>query len=78
MEDKKKFLKALEGLLKMTRDQADLDHIEYEASINKVSSHIARAEEAAVLVYDGGFTRKVNITGDSEVAIIRDIANALR
>lgn len=69
MEDKKKFLKALEGLLKMTRDQADLDHIEYE---------IARAEEAAVLVYDGGFTRKVNITGDSEMAIIRDIANALR
>lgn len=68
-EDKGLILEMLLQTLRCTRAGLDLVNIRYEVLNN--------GTELAVLIYNNGYRKTVNITGDSGVAIMRDIMRGM-
>lgn len=64
-EDKETIINCLLYTLKQTVAGVGLDYICYEQLNN--------GDEIAVLMYDNGYRKSVNITCDSGVALMRDI-----
>lgn len=64
-EDKEEIITWLYHTLKQTVAGVGLDAIRYE--------QLGNGDEIAVLVYDNGYRKSVNITADSGVALMRDI-----
>ena len=64
-EDKETIINCLLYALKQTVAGVGLDYIRYEQLTN--------GDEIAVLMYDNGYRKSVNITCDSGVALMRDI-----
>lgn len=69
MEDKATICDLLSVTLQATRNQQDLRSIQYVKKPN--------GDELAVLTWDGGGQRQVNVTADSGTAMIRDIMKAI-
>ena len=69
MENKQLILDALCSALQLTRDQADLEALEYK--------EIGPAEQHVIATYDGGGSREINVSLDSGIAMIRDVLRAL-
>ncbi len=65
MEDKKHICKLLIETLKATRNGHDVVDILYEKD--------ERGQESATVVFDNGYKKKINVTGDSGTAMIYDI-----
>lgn len=68
-EDKQKILYALLVALKQTRDLYDLVDLTYQP---------AQDMQFVIAKFTGGGTRKINVTLDSGVAMIRDVMEELR
>ena len=64
-EDKQNIINCLFQTLKQTVAGVGLEDIRYEQLTN--------GNEIAVLMYDNGYRKSVNITCDSGVALMRDI-----
>lgn len=71
MENKQKICNELAKLLRMTRDQSDVKEIIYRKNENT-------ATETATVTYTNGGKKKVYVSMDSGIAMIRDILNAIR
>lgn len=71
MEDKQEILNLLCKTLQHTRDGSDVLMIEYDGSNRDTG------EEYAIIYFDGGASRKVNIHLDSGCAMIRDVMRHL-
>ena len=69
MENKQKICDLLCETLKATRNQEDLKLIRYE--------EIGQDHQQAVLEYENGSCRSVNVSMDSGIAMIYDILNAI-
>ena len=69
MEDKDLICKELAKLLKLTRNQSDLKALRYEILDN--------GEEIVTVEWDNGYQKKVNVSADSGIALMRDILAAL-
>ena len=68
-ENKKLFVEKLGSLIKrQTRAGQNIKEIHYEASL---------VAERVVIVFYGGYTKTVDITADSCLAIMHDICKAL-
>lgn len=68
-ENKKLFVEKLGSLIKrQTRAGQTIKEIRYESSL---------IAERVVIVFNGGFTKAINITGDSCIAIMKDICKVL-
>lgn len=70
MENKQLILDALCSALQLTRDQADLEALEYK-DLGSDTQHV-------IATYDGGGHRSVNVSLDSGIAMVRDILRALQ
>lgn len=70
-ENKARIVNQLFRLLRMTRDQEALIGLEYHHD-NKTY------EETVVAIYRSGRKQVINVTADSGIALIRDVARALR
>lgn len=68
-EDKQKILDALLKALTQTRDLYDLFDLEYKSTPDK---------QFVIAKFVRGGTKKINVTMDSGVAMIRDVMHALR
>ena len=68
-EDKQNVINYLFQALKQTVAGVGLDAIRYEQLNN--------GDEIAVLMYDNGYRKSVNITADSGLALMRDILRAI-
>lgn len=68
-EDKQTIINYLFQTLKQTVAGVDLEAIKYEALIN--------GDEIAVLIYDNGYRKSVNISCDSGLALMRDILRVI-
>ncbi len=68
MEDKTRIVAELLPVLQLTRMFSDLKALEYGAS---------NAGEYVTATFDNGFQKRVNVSGDSGVAVIRDIIGQL-
>ena len=68
-EDKGLILEMLLQTLRCTRAGLDLANIRYEM--------LNDATELAVLIYNNGYRKTVNITGDSGIALMRDILRGM-
>ena len=69
MENKQLILDSLCSALQLTRDQADLEALEYR--------EIGPAKQRVIATYDGGGSREINVSLDSGIAMIRDVLRAL-
>ena len=70
MENKQQLiLDALCSALQLTRDQADLESLEYK--------EIGPDEQRVIAIYDGGGSREINVSLDSGIAMIRDVLRAI-
>lgn len=69
MENKQLILDALCSALQLTRDQADLEALEYK--------EIGPGKQHVIATYDGGGSREINVSLDSGIAMIRDVLRAL-
>lgn len=69
MENKQLILDSLCTALQLTRDQADLEALEYK--------EIGPDEQRVIATYDGGGSREINVSLDSGIAMIRDVLAAL-
>lgn len=69
MENKQLILDALCSALQLTRDQADLEALEYK-EIGPSGQHV-------IATYDGGGSREINVSLDSGIAMIRDVLRAI-
>ena len=69
MENKKSFV---ENELSMALEKAD-------NSIDKVLYNYdeAKASETVFVIYKSGYKRKINVTGDSKIAIMLDVSKNL-
>ena len=67
-ENKPAFLRALTPVIQMTRAGEDVESIGYETSATG---------EYAVLHFKSGYTKKADITFDSLIAVMVDVAKAL-
>lgn len=70
MEDKQAICDALAATLKLTRNQNDIAWIDY---IKDDRSCL----EIAVIAYENGTKKIVNVTADSGIAMIRDIMKVI-
>ena len=68
-EDKQNIINYLFQTLKQTVAGVDLVSIRYEQLTN--------GDEIAVLMYDNGYRKSLNITCDSGLALMRDILRAI-
>ncbi len=66
MEDKREILVHLKWLLKVTRAGSDVD-----------SLLLSSDEKTVSIVFNSGYSKDVNIEGDSGIAIMQDVAKAL-
>lgn len=66
MEDKREILVHLKWLLKATRAGSDVD-----------SLLLSNDEKTVSIVFNSGYSKDVNIEGDSGIAIMQDVAKAL-
>lgn len=64
-EDKQKILDALLPALRLTRGASDL--------INLIYVKVSDDQEYALAVFQNGAERKINVTLDSGIAMIRDV-----
>ena len=70
MENKQQLiLDALCSALQLTRDQADLESLEYK--------EIGPDEQRVIATYDGGGSREINVSLDSGIAMTRDVLRAI-
>ena len=69
MENKQLILDSLCSALQLTRDQADLEALEYR--------EIGPAKQRVIATYDGGGSREINVSLDSGIAMIRDVLRAI-
>ena len=69
MENKQLILDALCSALQLTRDQADLEFLEYK--------EIGPDEQRVIATYDRGGSREINVSLDSGIAMIRDVLRAI-
>ena len=69
IEDKELILNWLLGTLRCTVAGSDLVNIRYEQLNN--------GDELAVLIYNNGYRKTINITADSGIAMIRDITRGM-
>ena len=69
MENKRKIVRALEDLLKQTRAGEDIEflHLRYDEN----------GDEWVYVHYKDDYIRKVIVTADSGIALIRDVLRAL-
>ena len=67
-ENKARFCEAL-GTILCTYSREAVKTIEYQRE--------ADGEERAVIVYTNGYRKSVNITGDSCIAVMKDVYDAL-
>lgn len=70
MEDKQAICDALAATLRLTRNHSDLDRLEYE---NDKKHDV----EFVTIRWNGGTSRKVNVSLDSGTAMIRDIMKVI-
>ena len=68
-ENKREIIQTLLPALQKTRRFCDLDNLYYITTED--------CDEKVVALYANGCTRKVNVTGDSGWALIRDIVNGI-
>ena len=68
-EDKQNVINYLFAALKQTVAGVDLESIRYEQLTN--------GDEIAVLMYENGYRKSVNISCDSGLALMRDILRAI-
>ena len=68
-EDKEEIIKWLLATLKLTAAGVGLEDIRYE--------RLANGDEIAVLIYDNGFRKSVNISYDTGVLLMRDILRSI-
>lgn len=68
-EDKNYIMQMLLATLKYTVAGLDIAAIRYE--------QISNGEEFAIIIYESGIHKPVNITADSGIALMRDILRAL-
>ena len=68
-EDKEEIIKWLLATLKLTVAGVNISDIKYE--------QLANGDEIAVIIYDNGYRRPVNISCDSGIALMRDILRAI-
>lgn len=68
-EDKEKICRQLLKLLQSTRDQSALKELRYEKT---------GSEEYVSAVYLSGGTRRICVTFDSGIELIRDVVRALK
>lgn len=61
MENKQLILDSLCSALQLTRDQADLEALEYK--------EIGPDEQRVIATYDGGGSREINVSLDSGIAM---------
>lgn len=66
MEDKREILVHLKWLLKATRAGSDVDNL-----------LLSNDEKTVSIVFNSGYSKDVNIEGDSGIAIMQDVAKAL-
>ena len=66
VENKEKIVLLLEVLLKQTRAGADILRL-----------HLNEAQDEVTIIFNNRFTKKVNIAGDSGMAIITDVVKRL-
>lgn len=69
MEDKDMICKELAKVLKLTRNQNDLEDLRYEILDN--------GEEIVTVTWNGGGRKIVGVSMDSGTAMIRDIMRAI-
>lgn len=69
MENKQLILDSLCSALRLTRDQADLEALEYK--------EIGPDEQRVIATYGGGGSREINVSLDSGIAMIRDVLRAI-
>lgn len=69
MENKQLILDSLCSALQLTRDQANLEALEYK-DLGSDTQHV-------IATYDGGGSREINVSLDSGIAMIRDVLRAL-
>lgn len=67
-EDKAKIAKMLGALLKKTREYEDLESMQYETD---------GKEEWVIATFKDGYRRRVCVTANSGIAIIRQVAREL-
>lgn len=67
MEDKKEICKALLPVLQKTRGLCDLTDLKYKK--------LGPDQEIVTAIFENGATRKINVSIDSGLAMIRDIMN---
>lgn len=68
-EDKQNIINYLFQTLKQTVAGVGLESIRYE--------QLSNGDEIAVLMYDNGYRKSVNISCDSGLALMRDILRAI-
>lgn len=69
MEDKNLICQELARVLKLTRNQSDLEGLYYEILDNN--------EEIVTAVWTGGGKKRIGVSMDSGTAMIRDIMRAI-
>ena len=69
MENKQLILDSLCSALQLTRDQADLEALEYK--------EIGPDKQHVIAIYNGGGSREINVSLDSGIAMIRDVLRAI-
>lgn len=67
------FAKKIGQLLQMTRE--GVVDVNYEKSYNPENNKVF--EEYVVVEYEGGHTRRVNVTFDSNLGMLRDVLKAI-
>lgn len=72
MENKGEIVRRLYATLKETREFEELKDLEYIKETGKTYY-----EEYVTATFDNGYTKKINVTHDSGIAMIRDIINGL-
>lgn len=65
-ENKEKIVALLEALLKQTRAGADISVL-----------NLNETQDEVTIIFNSGFGKKVNIAGDSGIAIIADVVKKL-
>lgn len=68
-ENKETIINCLYQALKFTVAGVGLEAIRYE--------QLGNGDELAILIYDNGYHKSVNITADSGLALMRDILRAI-
>lgn len=69
MENKQLILDSLCSALQLTRDQADLEALEYK--------EIGPDKQHVIAIYNGCGSREINVSLDSGIAMIRDVLRAI-